>query len=325
MGKSSRRSRTAPGSTATIPDVEVPVVGLREACPCGSGKKYKNCHGRDRADRASTFVARPFEGLPDEADWVALREVVPAATAALTLQPDAGGGDAEVTLATVLPLAWPAMRRLDGQVFVGLQTGGGSGDPSRDVGTALRRALDADPGSPVSVEDVAAGDGPRLQELVDPASRLVVTVHDGFDFWVEGTDDLDPTVRESLERANAAVIPTERLTGVDAAYWCRIGDRTHLRWVLPQAEDDVLDGLARLHAAGETSLGEGTRYVGAFRAHGLLVPVWDLPADATAADVEAPAATFAERLGQALAVQEPLTADERRAKAGVVSRQLTLR
>ena len=326
MGKSSRRTRSAAGSQAgTMPDGEVPVVGLREPCPCGSGKKYKNCHGRDRADRASTFVARPFEGLPDEADWVAMREVVPAATASLTLNAEAGAGDDAVTLATVLPLAWPAMRRLDGQVFVGLQTGGGSGDPSRDVGSALRRALDADAGSPVSVEDVGVGDGPRLQELVDPASRLVVTVHEGFDFWVEGTDDLDPTVRESLERANAAVIPTARLTGVDAAYWCRIGDRTHLRWVLPQAEDELLDGLARLHAAGDTSLGEDTRYIGAFRAHGLLVPVWDLPLDAEPDDVEAPAARFAELLSQALAVQEPLTADERRARAGVVSRQLTLR
>jgi len=31
------------------------------------------------------FVARPFEGLTGETDWVAMREVVPAATATVTL------------------------------------------------------------------------------------------------------------------------------------------------------------------------------------------------------------------------------------------------
>jgi preprotein translocase subunit SecA len=24
----------------------IPVVGRNEACPCGSGKKYKHCHGK---------------------------------------------------------------------------------------------------------------------------------------------------------------------------------------------------------------------------------------------------------------------------------------
>ncbi|GAB3598007.1 DUF5926 family protein [Angustibacter peucedani] len=336
MGKSSRRqkSTSAPGAATAVLDADVPVVGQREPCPCGSGKKYKACHGRARVVAEAT-TGRPFEGLPGEADWVALREVVPAATATVRLAPSAqrpasGAGDdadpgvTEITVATVLPLAWPALRRADGHVFVGLQTGGGSGDPSRDVGTALHAAVQADPGSPVTLTDLEDG-GPRLQDLVAPDATFEVTVHDGFDFWVEGGDELDPSVRESLEHANAAVIPTVRLSGVEAAYWCKIGDRTHLRWVLPQAEDDLLDGLARLHAAGESSLGEGTRYVGAFRAHGLLVPVWDLPEDATPEDVEEPAAQFAARLEAALAVTEPLSYDERRARAGVVSRQLTLR
>jgi preprotein translocase subunit SecA len=25
---------------------DVPKVGRNEACPCGSGKKYKHCHGK---------------------------------------------------------------------------------------------------------------------------------------------------------------------------------------------------------------------------------------------------------------------------------------
>ena len=34
---------------------------------------------------------------------------------------------------------------------------------------------------------------------------------------------------------------------------------------------------------------DGARYVGAFRADGLVVPVWDLPGDAESDDVEKPA------------------------------------
>jgi hypothetical protein len=95
--------------------------------------------------------------------------------------------------------------------------------------------------------------------------------------------------------------------------------------VLPHDEDTLLDALARLHARGATSLGDGTRYIGSFRAHGLLVPVWDLAPGATADDVEEAALAFEARLQEALAADSPLTSDERRARAGVVSRQLTLR
>lgn len=313
--------------------IEAPAVGRREPCPCGSGKKYKACHGRAAALAAVVEpVARPFAGLAGEVDWVALREVVPAATASVRLQP-AHRRPAEgevpavdtVTIATVLPLGWPALRRADGAVFVGLQTGGGSGDASRDIAGALLSALRAEPGSPVSRADLAGAPALRLQDVLDPEVPFEVTVHDGFDFWVEGAEALTDDVRASLEQANAAVVPTARLDGVEGAYWCRIGPRAYLRWVLPHDEDRLLDGIARLHAAGASSLGDGTRYVGAFRAHGLLVPVWDLAPDAGADAVEAPAAAFAARLDEALATRAPLTYDERRARAGVVSRQVTLR
>jgi hypothetical protein len=344
MGKSSRR-RVQARSAAQPSDAEVPVVGPREPCPCGSGKRYKLCHGR--AASASGPTRRTFEGLPSEPDWVALREVVPAATAVVRLaRPDSrlddpAAGDpaadsspetaptpgtapkGEITVATVLPLAWPALRRSDGAVFLGLQNGGSGTDPSRDLAAALTAASAAEPGTPVTATQ-QPDDGPRLQDLVDPDGPFEVTVHAGFDFWIESADDVDPLVRESLERANEAVVPTARLAGVDAAYWCRVGDRTHLRWVLPQTEDDLLDAIARLHAAGADGLGPGSRYVGAFRAHGLLVPVWDLPTDSEPGQVEEPAVAFAARLGEALAGSAPLTYEERRARAGVVSRQLTL-
>jgi hypothetical protein len=53
--------------------------------------------------------------------------------------------------------------------------------------------------------------------------------------------------------------------------------------------------------------------------------VWDLPADTPAEDWIAPATAFQTRLEQALAATEPLTSDERRARAGLLSRQITLR
>lgn len=328
-----RRPSSKPVASTPVSTHPVPVVGQREPCPCGSGKKYKACHGRALAMAAAvTPVTRPFAGLPGEVDWVALREVVPAATATVALAPahrrPAAGEVAaidSVTVATVLPLAWPALRRTDGAVFLGLQTGGGSGDVSRDVAGALLRALDTEPGSPVQLAELAGAKGPRLQDVLDTTAPLEVTVHEGFDFWVEGVSSLTDEVRASLEQANSGVVPTARLSGVEGAYWCRIGGRTHLRWVLPHDEDVLLTAIARLHAAGASSLGEGTRYIGAFRAHGLLVPVWDLVPGTEADAVEDPAAAFAGRLDDALATDTPLTPDERRARGGVVSRQVTLR
>lgn len=294
---------------------EVPVVGARQPCPCGSGRRYKACHGSSRAGRQ--MVARPFAGRVDEPEWVMLREVVPAATAPLKTT-----DGRTATLATVLPMAWPAMRRADGEVFVGMQVPGRSGDVSADIGGALALALEAEPGN--AVTQVETGAAPRLQDVLDPAP-LEVTVRDGFDFWIEGVADASGEVMASLERANAAVIPTVRLSSVQAAYWCRMKERAHLRWALPFDEEPALDAMARLASAKALGLGEGTRYVGSFRAHGLLVPVWDLPHDTEAGAVEEPAAALWQRLNDELASPRDLTDEERRSRTGLLSRQLTLR
>lgn len=321
MSKKSRRL-AAPSTPTVAPGEPIPVVGGREPCPCGSGKRYKGCHGRDGREDAVRLVTRPFEGLPGECDWVAMREIVPSATA--TLRTTTEHGAAEVHVATVLPMAWPAMRRADGGVWVGLQTTGGSGDPSRDAAAALLEALAAEPGTPVPGGDLP-GAGPRLQDVLDVTAGFEPVVHTGFDFWLDGVEDVTADVKDSMERANSQVIPTVRLESVDAAYWCRIGERRHLRWVMPHAEDTLTDGLARLHAAGASALVDGSRYVGAFRADGLLVPVWDLAGDTEAEDLEKPAVELGSRLAEAMASTAPLSADERRAKAGIASRQLTLR
>src|SRR5215212_7873956 len=192
MGKKSRTSSAL--VAVTDRPAEVPVVGMREPCPCGSGRRYKACHGRAGRTESVRLVARPFEGLPGEADWIALREIVPAATAPVRMTREHGAR--EVTVATVLPMAWPAMHRADGSVLVGLQTQGGSGDPSRDAAAPLLAALDAAPGTPVAPGRLP-GPGPRLQDVLEPDRPFAVTVHPGFDFWLAGVADVTPDVRES--------------------------------------------------------------------------------------------------------------------------------
>ena len=72
-------------------------------------------------------------------------------------------------------------------------------------------------------------------------------------------------------------------------------------------------------------MGEGTRLIGTFRANGLLVPVWDLVPGTEAEELEGPATEFAARLTDALAETGDLSEPERRARAGLANRQVTLR
>lgn len=295
----------------------LPVVGGREACPCGSGKRYKMCHGRETS-QARGLVGRPFAGRVDETQWVGLREVVPAATAPLVVR---GAEDRSVLLSTVLPMALPALVRSDGEVLLGVQVPGRSGDISRDLGGALEAALAAPPGTWVA--DFAPP-GPRLQDLLTDAP-IVVTLRDSFDYWLPADAPATDELTASLERANASILPTVALPGLVSAYWCDLRSRPSLRWVLPEDEEPLLDALARLAATGGLSLGPDTRFLGSFRAHGLLVPVWDLPPGSSPDLVTAPAVAFRARLDEVLIAPGPLTESERRARAGLRSRQLTLR
>ncbi len=272
------------------------------------------------------FVSRPFEGLTGETDWVAMREILPAATATVRFASGQApeGAPEEVTIATVLPLAWPGLHRADGTVFVGTQSGSSSGDASRDLATTLLAASVAELGTPVTSVAQATAETPRLQDLLDSSADFEVTVHEGFDFWV-GDSELDDEGKASLERANESVIPTTKMAAVPSAYWCRIGERTHVRLVLPEDEEVATDALARLHAGGESGLGEDTRLLGAFRACGLLIPVWDLDPEKGAEDFEEELGAFTKRYAVAAASDADLTAEERRARSGLLSRQVTLR
>ncbi len=295
------------------------------------GKASRRQRGTDRTPRAerpkpAPFEPRPFAGLPHETDWVAMREILPAATAVVTVRPEhvPDGAPSEVTVATVLPLAWPALHRTDGTVLIGTQSGNSSGDASRDLAGQLLTGLAAEQGHPVTSTPQVTADSPRLQDVLAEDSGFEVTVHEGFDFWVED-QELEGDAAASLERANESVVPTTRMSALPSAYWVRIGERAHIRLVLPEDEDAATDALARLHAAGDDGLGENTRLLGAFRTCGLLVPVWDLDPELAAADHEDELAAWGTRYQQALGIDAPLTADERRARSGLLSRQVTLR
>jgi Family of unknown function (DUF5926)/SEC-C motif len=298
----------------------------RQPCPCGSGKRYKACHG-DPGGVGDVIVSRPFAGLAAECQLVALREFVPSATAALSLKQPAGR---DITLATVLPTAAAAIVRPDGAALIGLQVLARSGDLSRDLGRAVTWASTAQPGSVLAKTDTTAeGDQIRLQDLLVPDKPLDATIYRDFAWWIPGDEPPTGEAAQSLQRANAAIMPTEAVTGegVDSAYWVDAGDKAHLRWVRPEPEEQLLAALARLAARDELSLGDGSRYAGSFRAHGVLVPVWDLDREQHAREWIVPAEAFALRLAQALDSldSKPLTDAERRAQRGLRGRQLTLR
>jgi len=289
------------------------------------GKKSR-VKARDRAAGQAkphrVRVLRPFSGLRSEADLVALRELVPAATAPLTLA-DPSRSEREVLLCTLLPMASPALVRQDGTVWLGLQVQHAFGDPSRELAAVLLDALDAEPGTMVGLTG-DPGDGPRLQDVLSD-EELEVTVHDGFDFWISDVEDDSGSAAASLEQANAAASPTARLTSVEAAYWTDVGTKEHLRWVLADEEDAALDALARLHVAGRDELVAGSRLVGMFRAQGLLVPVWDLPVGTGPEALEQPVDALQGQLREALENPTALTGQERAARAGLANRQVTIR
>ena len=316
MGKKSRQRHQA--AAAASSSTEPGAVGPRQPCPCGSGRRYKACHGQ-ASGAPPVFVARPFEGLVSEPDVVALREFVPAATAPLHLRE----GDRAVQLCSLLPGAMPALVREDGTIWLGLQVHHAYGDPSRDLGAVLQLALGAERGTTVTLGE-APGEGPRLQDLVVD-EPLEVTVHDGFDYWVADLDDPDGSMAAALQEANEVAAPTVRLDAVAGAYWTSMGTREYLRWVLPDDEDLVLDGFARLHPERGERLVEGDRLIGMFRAHGLVAPVWDLPVGTGAAALEEPVRRLAETLREAMDSDEQLSTEARAARAGLASRQLTIR
>lgn len=291
----------------------------------GSNRAAKLAERRAQQEAAATAaVPRPFAGLAAECDLVALREFVPSATAPLPLT----AGERPVVLSTVLPGAVAALVRDEEPAtgFVGLQVQVQSADLGADLASAATWASTGTPGESLSSADPQA-DGPRLGDVVDPAASLEITVHQDFNWWIPEGVTPAAEVAASVEQANSVIMPSARLDadGVVAAWWVDAGEKAHLRWVRPEDEDALMLALARVHAAGGLHLGEGSRYAGSFRAHGLLVPVFDLDPEKHAQEWAAATVELGDRLAQALTVDAPLNSDERRARDGLRGRQVTLR
>lgn len=275
-----------------------------------------------RAARENPPPTRPFEGLASEVDWVAMREIVPAASAWVKTTEEYGAQDVQIV--TLLPMLWPAMKRDDGVVVVALQFVTNSGDPSRDAAAALLAALDLEPGNPVHMPGLP-GPGPRLQDVLDSSQPFEVTVHEDFSYAVDQDSADDPQVAQALSESAENIVPTVKLETVEGAYWCRMGEREFLRWVRPDSEEALLDGLARLHADHASSFGDDSRLIGTFRANGLVVPVWELAKGAEADEIDPLVGEFQAAVDEAVAITDDLTPQQRRARAGLVSRQVTLR
>lgn len=287
----------------------------------------------ERAEQPET-AARPLRGLAAECDLVALREFVPSATAAL---PVAGTVAAErpVVVTTVLPGAVAALVREQGPD--GAVTGSGLGMVamqvqaySDDLGADLAASVLWAAGASVGETLTAAGptaQTPPVTEVLAADRPLEITVHNDFNWWIPEGVQPAPEVQAAVDRANAVMLPTALLQGegVESAWWVDAGEKAHLRWVRPEDEDELMAALARVHAAGGLTLGDGSRFAGSFRTHGLLVPVFDLDPERHPDEWAQPTAEFGRRLQDALAVTTPLSADERRSRDGIRGRQITLR
>ena len=226
-------------------------------------------------------------------------------------------------LCTLLPGAAPALVRESGAIWLGLQVRHAYGDPSRDLAAVLDRGRARPSPGASSASPRDPGEGPRLQDLVE--GDLEVTVHDGFDFWLADVEDEDGSMAAALEQANAR-------RAADPAPGRRRPRRTGPRWgsastsagSAPRTRTALLDALARLHAAREDRLVEGARLIGMFRAHGVLVPVWDVPAGTGAEALAEPAAAFDALLERDPGRRPTAHAAERSARSGLASRQLTI-
>ncbi|XCB29220.1 DUF5926 family protein [Arcanobacterium hippocoleae] len=266
------------------------------------------------------FVERPFAGIPFEIQLVAMREILAAGT--LKVKTNAAHGNTEVTLVSMLPQMVGALRRSDGVLLVALQTVMHSGDLSLDVADRLLAALELENGETYTQTEQPEP-GKRLQDVLDLEAAAEFELHDDFSFWIGADEAEKPDVQQAIAQTKEQIFPTAQVPGTDGAFWTRM-QREFLRLVRPEEQETVLNALARLQNRRELNFAHA-RFVGAFRAAGLLIPVFELDSGTEAADLAAPLAEFIQKLETEISANSVLTAEERRAKAGIVSRQVTLR
>lgn len=263
------------------------------------------------------FVARPFEGLSREVELVAMREIIPCAT--LTARTNADHGSVAFDFVTALPDGRGAMVRGDGRILVALQTRSNSGDLSHDAGVALLNAISAKQNGDEGLVDFDVRDpSERLQDILDPDSLGEMVLEENFAFWLNPDEDWDEATRRALEENHNEIIPTVKVEGVEGMYWCEM-NRNFVRYLSDVEESPLFDALARVQAAGKANLGEGSRFIGAFRACGIAIPVFELAEGVRAEDIVKEAGVLEKAIAAALKVKEPLTPEERRARQGMVS------
>ena len=279
-----------------------------------------------RAAERAAFVGnpRPFQDYEAEADLVAIREFAPAVVVPVTV----AGAERTIALCTVLPGGVAALTRAADQgndALVAMQTQARSNDGAADLARALAWARDAEPGSQLASS--TSGEAPALTEILSDVDMANLVVHQDFEWWLPENVERTPAIQQNLEMANSALLPSYRLDADvnGAVWWIDPGERAHLRWVRREPEAQLLEALARIQAEDQLSLGEGSKFAGAFRADGLLVPVWDVDNTQSHEHWVAAVVDFDQRLSDKLALTEPLTAAERKSRETIVSRQVTLR
>ena len=216
-------------------------------------------------------------------------------------------------------MAWPAMTKPDGRVFVGLQRHVQSGDVSRDLAVALLCALQTEPGGTV-VGARPARRGPAAAGRPGRRRRWTSRMHDGFEFWLDDDAGRRPE-REGVPGAG------ERLDLPDRA--ARGGPG---RVLVPGARQ----GARALGAAGRRGRGAG-RAGPAVRVPASCCSArtpsspgcsartacscrsGTCPGEPDADDWEAPLADFAKRYADALADTAPLDARRPPRQAGPAS------
>ena len=296
----------------------------KEELPEGMSRRQAKLAARAAEREALQKDPRPYKGFKAETDLVALQEFVPSAVAKVDVK------GTEVNIVTVLPGAGAALRRPEedgGERFVALQVQSHSQNPNRDLAYALNWVLEAEPGATLG-STAADGNQPELNTLLDESTELDITAHDDFNWWFTESAAGNPQVAQALARANDAVLPSEEIDAdlPGSIWWVNPGGgKAHIRWVRPEEDErKMLDALARIAARGELNLGEGTKFAGAFRTHGLLVPVFDLDPSVAADSYGDALKKVDEAIGAEYDNDAQLTADERKQLENIKSRQVTI-
>ncbi|MCS5480498.1 DUF5926 family protein [Corynebacterium sp. YIM 101645] len=298
-----------------------------ENLPEGMSRRQAKLAARAAERAALEKDARPYGGIGGEADLIALQEFVPSATAKVAVT----GIDRDVHIATVLPGGAAAMIREEdngGAAFVALQTTAHSQNPGRDLAYALNWLKDAEPGQTLE-SGVADGSQPALGELIAADATLEITEHQDFNWWLPEGTELDAATAQALQAANDSVVESHRVdTEIPGAVWWVNpgGGKAHIRWVRPEDnEDALLNALARVAARGELNLGENTKFAGAFRTHGIIVPVFDLDPEVAWDSYGAELSRVSAAVDAEVSNDAQLTADERKQLQNIKSRQVTIR